>query len=203
MVQVQHKDISSLEYFEMEKSVEYKSEYYHGEIFAMTGASVNHNLINANIIVAIGSQLKEPCLVFPSDIKVEIDPAHHYVYPDVSVVCGDIEYGAGRNDIITNPKIIIEILSESIGYHDRGNYDRGDKFLAYRGLSSLTDYILVNQYSVMVEHFIMKKPDLWEMRVYRNLNDMLNIDSIDVSIAVKDIYKNVGIIKNLDKYNGG
>ncbi|QTA79483.1 Putative restriction endonuclease type II, DUF820 [Desulfonema limicola] len=185
---VHHEKISSSEYFETEEQAEYKSEYYNGEIFAMTGASVNHNLICTNIIIALGTQLKEPCLVFPSDIKVEIDPANHYVYPDISVVCGEIEYGAGRNDVITNPKVIFEILSRSTG-----NYDRGDKFVAYRSLVSLTDYILVNQYAVIIEHFTIKKPDLWELRVYRSFNDFMVIDSIDASIELKDIYKNIRI----------
>lgn len=187
MAQAALKKISAEDYFEMEETAFEKSEYYHGEIFVMSGASVNHNLIVMNTGSALHVKLSDAgCLVFPSDIKVELDPGRHYAYPDISVVCGEIAYGAGRNDIITNPKVIVEILSESTR-----DYDRGGKFAAYRELPSLTDYILIEQYRVLIEHFSRKSSELWEMRIYRSQDDMLDIDSMGLSLPLRDIYKNI------------
>ena len=141
--------ISPEEYFKTEQYAEYKSEYYHGEIFAMAGTSVNHNLIAMNVVTSLNNLLRDSdCFVFSSDIKIQIEESKHYAYPDVSVVCGSIEYGANRNDIIKNPVIIIEVLSESTK-----DYDRGLKFQAYRKIKTLSEYILIDQYSYHVEYF--------------------------------------------------
>ncbi|OQX09895.1 MAG: hypothetical protein BWK80_46360, partial [Desulfobacteraceae bacterium IS3] len=91
--QPERKFISHKDYLEMEEQTEYKSEYYHGEIFAMTGASVSHNIITSNVITSLNIALRDSdCFVFPGDMKIQIDPARHYAYPDVSVVCGEIEF---------------------------------------------------------------------------------------------------------------
>ena len=106
----------------------------------MTGASVVHNLIVANVVSAFVSGFGgKTCFVFPSDIKVGIDFDKHYVYPDVSVVCGKIETEDGRSEVIANPKIVVEVLSESTR-----DYDRSSKFKSYRKLSSLTDFITID-----------------------------------------------------------
>ncbi|MEE4359106.1 MAG: Uma2 family endonuclease [Desulfococcaceae bacterium] len=186
MAEAALKHISAEEYFAMEETAFEKSEYYHGEIFAMSGASIHHNLIVANTIIAVGNALKDSCFVFPSDIKVELDPGHHYAYPDISLVCGDIAFGQGRNDIITNPKVIIEVLSESTR-----NYDRGNKFAAYRQIQSLSDYILIDQYRVLAEHFTCKSRDNWELKICRSAKDILVLDSVGISLALKDVYKNI------------
>jgi len=185
-VQPQLKGITPEEYFQNEAKAVGKSEYYHGEVFAMTGASVNHNLISTNIIARLVNSLIKPCLVFPGDIKVEIDKAHHYVYPDVSVVCEQIEYGAGRDDVILNPTVIFEILSESTK-----DYDRGSKFAAYRRLDSLVNYIIIDQYSIQVENFTKKGNDVWELTLYHGLEDRLVIPSIHVSLGLNEIYKHI------------
>ncbi|MCP4113218.1 MAG: Uma2 family endonuclease [Desulfobacteraceae bacterium] len=116
----QEKIITPEEYFQMEETAEYKNEYYHGEIFAMSSASVNHNLIVVNVIASLSNALKKSdCFIFPSALKVQVVKAEHYAYPDISVVCGDIGYGADRDDIITNPVVIVEVLSESTKDYDR------------------------------------------------------------------------------------
>ncbi len=134
------------------------------------------------------NSLKKPCLVFPGAIKVAIDEACHYVYPDVSVVCEEIEYGAGRDDVILNPIVIFEILSESTK-----DYDRGSKFAAYRRLNSLVNYIIIDQYSIQAENFTKKGNDLWELTLYHSLEDRLVIPSIDMSLELKAIYRNIGL----------
>lgn len=186
MGQPQEKIITPEEYFEMEEAAEYKSEYYYGEIFAMS-ASVNHNLIVSDVITFLNTALREThCLVFPSNIKVELVKAEHYAYPDVSVVCGDIRYGADRQDIITNPVVIIEVLSESTK-----DYDRGTKFRAYRKISSLRDYILIDQYTCHVEYFFKNESGLWTLEEFQNLNDSFMIRSVKVELSLDAIYYRV------------
>ncbi len=179
--------ISVEKYFSMEEASEYKSEYYHGEIFAMTGASLNHNLIVSNLITALNNGLRESaCFVFPGDMKIQVEEARHYTYPDVSVVCGDIEFAKGRNDTIVNPAVILEVLSATTQ-----SYDRGDKFKAYRELGSLRDYILVDQYSHHVESFFRNESGRWELDEFDNINDSFKIRSVGVRLPLTDIYHRI------------
>ncbi len=179
--------ISAEEYFELERTSETKHEYLHGEVFAMTGASVRHNLIVSHVIGALDRALGETdCEIFPSDIKVELEFDKHYVYPDVSVVCEQIETAKRRNDAITNPKIVFEVLSESTK-----DYDRGTKFAAYRKLPSLTDFIVIDQYSVLVEHHRKQGPGRWVMHEYESLQDSLLFEDLQVSVSLEKIYRNL------------
>jgi Uma2 family endonuclease len=181
------------EYFETEAHAEYKSEYYYGEIFAMSGASVNHNLIVMNVGAGLYHSLKgSDCLVFPSDIKVELEKARHYAYPDVSVVCGDIEYADDRDDIITNPVVIIEVLSESTK-----DYDRGTKFQAYRKIPSLRDYILIDQYTCHAEHFFKNESGFWTLEEFQDMNDALSVRSVNAKLLLKDIYYRIKLTGTL------
>jgi len=184
MSQPEKKFISHLDYLEMEKTAECKSEYYHGEIFAMTGASVHHNLITSNVITSLNIALRDSdCFVFPGDMKIQIDAAMHYAYPDVSVVCGQIEFAENRNDIVTNPVVIIEVLSESTK-----DYDRGSKFKAYRGIGSLRDYILTDQYAYYVEYFLKNKAGKWELNEFEKLSDVFTIGSLGAELSLETIY---------------
>ncbi|QTA79601.1 Putative restriction endonuclease domain-containing protein, DUF820 [Desulfonema limicola] len=187
MKQAQIKYISPGEYFDMEeKSAEYKSEYYHGEIFAMTGASVNHNLIAMNTGASLHALLRDSdCAVFPGDIKIQVE-ALHYTYPDISIVCGDIEYAGNRNDVITNPVVIIEILSKSTM-----DYDKGSKFTAYRNIDSLEDYILIDQYSYHVEYYHKINKMEWNFKDIKDLQDSFIIKSVNAELKLSDIYYRV------------
>ncbi len=179
--------ISSQEYFEMEEVAEYKSEYYQGEIFAMSGASFNHNLIASNIMIFIGNALqKSDCVVFTSDMKIQVDKDSHYTYPDTSIVCGDVEFAENRNDVIANPLVIFEILSDSTK-----DYDRGSKFTAYRNIASLKDYILVDQYAYHVEYFNKNEAGQWSLSEFKNMDDTFKIKSADVELSLKKIYNRV------------
>ena len=152
----QEKIVRPEEYLRMEEAAEHKSEYYHGEIFAMSGASVSHNLIVMNVGASLHHSLRDSdCFVFPSDMKLELERAEHYAYPDLSVVCGKIEYAADRDDIISNPVVIVEVLSESTK-----DYDRGTKFRAYRRIPSLRDSVLIDQYDYGVEYFFKNEAGL-------------------------------------------
>jgi len=183
------KKISLEEYFETEQRAEFKSEYYHGEIFAMTGASIAHNLIVSNIITALNNALSDsPCFVFPGDIKVQVDPALHYTYPDVSVVCSDIEFAENRKDTIVNPVVIFEVLSQPAR-----DYDRGSKFKEYRKIKSLKDYVLVDQYSIFIEHFYKNESGFWILNEFEHVNDSLNICSLNIDICLSKIYNKINL----------
>jgi Uma2 family endonuclease len=187
MEQSNKNPITPDEYFVMEKAAEYKHEYYHGEIFVMTGASFNQNLIAGNIFARIHASLQlSDCYVFMSDMRVQIDPAKHYTYPDMSIVCGEINFVDGRDDTINNPIVIVEILSESTR-----DYDRGSKFKAYRKIKSLQDYILVDQYSFYIEYFYKNEHGKWVLDEYAKLNDTIKIRSIDIELSLETIYDRV------------
>jgi len=187
MLQVQKTFISAEEYFEIEEAAEYKSEYYHGEMFAMSGASFNHNVIFSNIFGNLYSALcNSDCMVFGSDMKIEMDRAKHYAYPDVSVVCGEIEFAHRRNDTIVNPVVIIEVLSESTQ-----DYDKGLKFKAYQNIPSLKEYILIDQYSCSVEHFFKDESGKWNSEKLDNPVDTLKLRSVDAELSLKAIYYRV------------
>ena len=175
------------EYFELERTSETKHQYFNGEVFAMTGASVRHNLLVSHVIGVLDNALgKNDSEVFPSDIKLELEFDKHYVYPDVSVVCGEIELAEGRNDTIKNPKIIFEVLSESTK-----DYDKGSKFTAYRKLPSMTDFVAINQDAVSVEHHRKQGPGRWVMQEYESLQDSLFFEELKISVSLEKIYHNM------------
>jgi len=175
------------EYLAMEEMAEYKSEYYRGEIFAMAGISINHNRIVRNLSRKLDQALiNNQCEAFTSDIKVWIQEKDLFTYPDVIVVCGKPEFYPDRDDTVTNPIIIIEVLSESTK-----NYDRIEKFEFYRTLPTFQEYILVDQYRVHIEHFYLESKKKWIYTDYSNENDILKFNDIDFQISLKDIYNRV------------
>ena len=137
------------EYLARERQTSGKSEFYGGEIFAMTGASRWHNLIVSNILRELSSQLKgRPCVAYPSDMRVKVSTTGLYTYPDVVVVCGDEQFEDTEQDTLLNPTLIVEVLSPSTV-----RYDRVEKSAHYRKLDSLQEYLLVAQDRPHVEHY--------------------------------------------------
>jgi Uma2 family endonuclease len=192
MAQPEREYISPEAYFQMETNAESKNEYFNGEIFAMTGASFNHNLIAVNIASALhGALLDSPCYVLASDMKIQVDKARHYVYPDVSIICDVIEFSEEKDDVVVNPIVLFEILSASTK-----DYDRGGKFMAYRSITSLRDYILVDQYSHHVEHFQKNDAGQWVLDEYKSQLDAFIIKSAGVELSLKAIYDRVKMNEN-------
>ncbi len=141
------------EYLEIERKAEYKSEYYNGEMFAMSGASRKHNLICTNIAGELRNQLKKKsCEVYMGDMRVKVSTTGLYTYPDLVVVCGSPKFEDKEVDTLLNPILIIEVLSESTEA-----YDRGEKFAQYRSLSSLQEYVLISQDHYHIEKYIKQK----------------------------------------------
>jgi Uma2 family endonuclease len=172
------------EYLALERKAEYKSEYVDGVMFAMAGSSERHNLIAANIIISIGVQLRHrPCRVYPSDLKVRVPNSKRFFYPDVSVVCEEIRFADDEKDVILNPILIVEVLSESTAA-----YDRGKKFLSYQQIDSLHEYLLVSQDEVIVEHYVRQNNDTWLYTKAIGLEETIILPSIECEVALRDIY---------------
>lgn len=138
-----------------------KHEYHAGDVFAMAGGSPRHNWIAGNVQSVLKRGLDDKCFTFTSDQRIMFDDGRRYVYPDVSVVCGSIVLQDGTNDVVVNPSILIEVLSSTTE-----PYDRGLTWEGYQRLASLTDYLLVAQHEVRVEHY-QRAPDRgWFYRTY-------------------------------------
>jgi len=198
MQQIKHKQsyYTPEEYLALEDKAEEKSEYFNGEIFTMAGTSVNHNRIINNLYFILRSAFKNlpqiNCEVFTSDIKVWIEKVNTYTYPDVLMIKGDVDYVENRNDMVSNPKIIIEVLSDSTQ-----SFDRNGKFDIYRTLPSLQEYFLVSQDKIQIEHFNKLAEKHWEMYEYNEADSRFSLANFPIEIALQDIYENVKFKKIL------
>src|SRR5580658_8192762 len=145
------------QYLEIERKAEFKSEYYQGEMFAMSGAKVAHILITTNALGHLFRQLEgKPYRVLNSDMRVCVAPNGLYTYPDLVVACGEFQFLDSTLDTLLNPTVIIEVLSESTEA-----YDRGQKFKLYRSLGSLAEYLLISSREVSTELFTRQPDDKW------------------------------------------
>jgi Uma2 family endonuclease len=175
------------EYFTLEESSDHKHEYYRGAIYAMTGASARHNLLVANVIGLLHGQLrKSACRVFPSDLRLKIEATGLYTYPDISVICGGLQFDAGRQDTVTNPTVLIEVLSPSTE-----NYDRGKKFEHYRTLESLQEYIVVAQDRVHIEQHIRQDERRWLLVDFFAMDQIIQLGAVDCALPVELVYEYV------------
>jgi Uma2 family endonuclease len=175
------------EYLALELSCETKHEYYNGEIFAMSGASKQHVLIVTNLVVELGSKLKEgPCTVYSTDLRVKVAPTGLYTYPDVVVLCDEPRFSDEQQDTLLNPALIIEVLSELTK-----DYDRGGKFEQYRTIESFVEYLLIAQDRPHVEHHTRQPDGTWILRETNNLEDTLQLKSVPCSLRMVDIYARI------------
>ena len=175
------------EYLAREEAAKNKSEYYHGEIFAMAGASLEHNQIASNLGSELSIGLKKTsCRVMITDMKLYLETNDLVTYPDIMVVCEKPKCYKDRNDVITNPLLIVEVLSASTEH-----YDRGKKFEMYRSLPSFQEFLLVDQYRVHVEHFYIDEKSRWVLVEYKDLSDSLKCHHIDFQVTLHEIYRRV------------
>jgi Uma2 family endonuclease len=175
------------EYLEIERKAETKSEYFNGEIFALAGASKEHILIVTNIIVELGTQLKKrPCQVYSTDMKVKALRSGLYTYPDIIVVCDKPEFEDEHKDILLNPTLIAEVLSESTEA-----YDRGKKFEHYRNVESLKEYLLIAQDKHSVEQFIKQNDGSWLFLETSDSEGVVRLRSINCELLISDVYHKV------------
>jgi len=179
--------LSPEEYLARERIADHKSEYFAGEVFAMAGASERHNLIVLNTAATLREQLrKRPCRVYPSDLRLKVQNTGLYTYPDVSVVCGEPELLSEQGDVLLNPNVLVEVLSESTEA-----YDRGKKFEHYRTIPTLREYVLIAQDRISVECFTRDDADGWTLRATQDIDGFLQLASIHCSLPLVEIYDKV------------
>ena len=181
--------VSPEQYLEMEKASLEKHEYYKGEVFAMSGASIEHNIIVKNINTLILPFLKgNPCDMFGSDLRIHIPENSLYTYPDFSIICDKPELTDDDKDSVINPSVIIEVLSKSTK-----DYDRGTKFHLYRRIKTLQEYILIDSISLCVEIYIRQADNSWQLTEFNQPEDSFPITSINLTLQLKDVYEDVRI----------
>jgi Uma2 family endonuclease len=175
------------EYLAFEESSSERHDFVGGELYMMSGASENHNLIVTNIIIAIGIQLRNrSCKLYPSDMLIEIAETGDFQYPDVSLVCEPAIIKRDKRETLLNPTVITEVLSSSTE-----QYDRGKKFHNYRTLDSLQEYVLVSQEANHIERFRRQENIDW---LYSDTTDpqaIVEISSIASKLALADVYDKV------------
>ncbi len=177
------------EYLSAEREAEIKSEYISGEIFAMAGASREHNLISTNIVRVLGNQLLErPCNVYANDMKIKVERAENYFYPDIIVSCKPEEFEDEKTDVLLNPLVIMEILSDSTEA-----YDRGQKFAHYQLINSFIEYTLITQNFCRVENFKRQNDKTWLYSEFRSMDEVILLDSVNCELAVAEIYRKVNL----------
>ena len=186
------KKYSIEEYLEIENAAAEKHEYYKGEIFDMSGAKHQHNLVLGNIYSTLKNKLKgKPCQPLTSDSRIHIEKNGLFTYPDVSVVCGEPLFLNNDELNLLNPSVIIEVLSSSTK-----SYDRGDKFNLYRDIITLKEYVLVDPETISIEAFCINAHGLWELKEYKNISEILRIKTIKLSLKLEAIYEGTKVAGN-------
>jgi Uma2 family endonuclease len=179
--------VSPAEYLALERQSEEKHEYLGGEIFALSGASVEHNRIVWNIAGALYSQLRgRPCEAFIGDMRIRVAATGLYTYPDVVVVCGEPQLEAAELDTLLNPTLIVEVLSPTTEA-----YDRGKKFAHYRTIESLAEVVLVSQERIEVERFSRQSAGGWLLFEANRLEDHLSLPAIGCELPLAAVYERV------------
>lgn len=176
------------EYLAQETRAEERHEYYAGEMIPMAGASINHNRIVRNIVVTLSGAFKGfDYEVFANDMRLWVPSRNAYTYPDVMVVAGAPHCAHKRNDTITNPIMIVEVLSESTRH-----YDRGEKFIGVRTIPSLHDYLLVDQSCCLVEQCTRVGEHKWLLTEYHEMEQGVELSfEPSVRLALHDMYERV------------
>lgn len=174
------------EYLAVEEASNIKHEYYNGEIFAMAGSSLPHNHITANILTLLRTGLRQrECSAFGSDLRLQT-PGGLFTYPDVMVIWGQAELTHGRPDTVTNPIILVEVLSAATR-----DYDRDNKFSHYQEIPTLREFLLVEQDKLFVEHFQLGANKIWTSTPIQAWNEAVMLSSINLGLPLSEVYQEV------------
>lgn len=171
------------EYLALEEKAEFRNEYDNGEILAMAGGSLDHIQITFNAAKAIARQVGSKCRTLPSEMKVYIKAVNKFYYPDVTVLCEKLEFYNERKDTITNPKLLVEVLSKSTEAKDRG-----EKFFAYQTLESFEEYVLISQDKFLVETFTKQADGSWRYLATIGADSKVYLQSVNAEISLEEIY---------------
>jgi len=175
------------QYLEIERKAEFKSEYFRGEMFAMSGARLPHVAIVASAMRELGRQLRgQPCQPLSNDMRVQVADTGLYAYPDVVIVCEKPQFVDGAFDTLLNPTVIIEVLSESTEA-----YDRGLKFELYRSVESLAEYLMISSLRVSAELYTRQPDGRWLLTAKSSLEDSIDLQSVGCRLLLADLYERI------------
>lgn len=181
------------EYLELEEKADDKNEYRDGEIISMTGGTTNHNKLAGNFYICLNLALNDLGYdIYIGDVKLWIPRYREFTYPDVMVIEGQPVYYSANTTIVTNPLLIVEVLSKSTK-----DYDRGDKFLYYRSIPEFKEYVLIDQTKYYVMQYVKTSENQWILTEYETEDAMINLSSINVELSLKQLYKKVNFSENL------
>ena len=184
---LEKKTYTASEYLEAETASEERHEYTNGEIRLMTGGTPNHNKISGNLFFALKLALgKLPYEIFITDQRLWIPNRNIYTYPDIMVLEKPIQLQEERTDTVINPCLIAEVLSKSTK-----DYDRSEKFRSYRTIETFTEYLLIDQYQIYVEHYIKTAANQWLLSEYTDPQVTLTLNSVDLELKIADLYENI------------
>lgn len=178
------------EYLELDRTSDERLEYWEGEVFSMSGVSDQHDQIEGNLQFHLRLRLEgKPCRIFSANMRIKVPMMPPYRYADLSALCGaPVFEKIGGVDVLTNPALIIEVLSESTEA-----YDRGDKFSHYKSIPSLTEYLLVAQHRPHVSQFIKQPDGSWKNWEFNDIGDRLKIHSLDCEVNLEEVYRKVNL----------
>jgi Uma2 family endonuclease len=176
------------EYFALERTSEARYEYWQGEVFAMSGASPAHVQIQINLITLLRTQLRgRPCRLFSSDMRLKVPSLPPYRYPDLSALCGAPSFELiGGLEVLTNPTLIVEILSPTTEA-----FDRGDKFTHYKSIPSFCEYLLIAQHRPHVGHYIKHSAEVWSYQECNELSASLHVPALECTLVLTELYQDV------------
>ena len=187
----QRKDWTIEEYLAMENASSEKHEYYQGEVFAMSGPKLPHNITARNVLVGLGSKLKgKSCQPFGSDLRIHIPANTLFTYPDISIFCDEVKTLNDDEWNAINPTIIIEVLSPSTK-----SYDRGDKFKLYRDITTLREYVLIDSSSINIEAFAINDAGNWELKEYTDAGASLYLKAVQMHLLLTEIYEGTKLLQ--------
>lgn len=175
------------QYLALEEHSETKHEFYNGKIYDMAGGTPDHSLLQGNLVTLLNQQLRAtPCRVFSSDMRLFIEESGLYTYPDLSVVCGKLQFAPKSKTTITNPILLVEVLSESTR-----TYDRGAKFKFYKQIPSLQEYLLVESERAHAEVLRRAARGQWTIDIYDGLEAVAVLHSVPCKIPLAELYAKV------------
>jgi Uma2 family endonuclease len=174
------------EYLKLEEAATDRHEFHDGEVLAMSGGTDRHSGIGINIVLALGNRLRgHPCRLRNNDLRVRIPGQARYLYPDASIICGptQLDEDDPKKTTIINPRVIVEVLSDSTEA-----YDRGAKFEFYRAIPSLEEYVLVSQREPMIETFLRQPGGTWLFNAWKGLETIASLKSIKIELPLAEVY---------------
>ncbi len=188
----EEKVYSLSDYLELEKSTDEKFEFWDGNVWSMSGAAYEHNIVVRNLGTELDVQLrKKGCSSFPSDMRIKVPEYPPYRYPDLTALCGEPQIEKiGGIDMLVNPQLIVEVLSDSTEA-----FDRGDKFTYYKSIPSFSEYVLVAQHRPHVTVFVKHGDGFWANYEYNDLDQTVQLSSVPCELRLSDIYRGVEFVQ--------